>query len=187
MFMSPAEFEAETLRRAREGDADAARAALDLCRSALDAYSLSKPLADYLAERLWAVDQALADAERLSEVKTSSGAIKSSRDAAVVEALGLNRKKTGRPADPSPAWKQPYAAFGTLLLKAGLAPERVKAAMDEVRQQVEGPGHGWDRRDAGQLLKDYMPMRALDDDVLLHLTGPLREKVPTFLPQQLKG
>jgi hypothetical protein len=187
MLLTPAEFEAETLRRAREGDADAARAALDLCRSGLDACDLSKPLADYLAERLWAIEQALDEADKLRQVKRSSGAIRSSRDAAISEALGLNRRKTGRPDDPFPAWKQPYAAFGTLLLKAGLPPERVKAAMDEVRQQVEGPGIGWDRRDAGRLLKDYMPMRALDDDVLLHLTGPLREKVPTFLPQPLKA
>ncbi|WP_457443793.1 hypothetical protein [Roseateles sp. P5_E4] len=184
--MTPDEFEAETIRRALDGDADSARVALDLCRSALDAGTMSKGLAGYLSDRLWAIDQALTDAEKLREIKTSSGAIQSSRDAAVVEALGLNRQKTGRPKDPFPAWKRPYAAFGTLLLKAGLGPERVKAAMDEVRQQLEGPGHGWDRRDAGQLLKDYMPMRELDDDMLLHLAGPLGEKLPTFLPQQLK-
>ena len=77
----------------------------------------------------------------------------------------------------------PYAAFGVLLLKAGIKPERVKGAMDEARQRVEGRNASLDRREAERILKAYLPMRNLDDDLLLHLAGPLRGIVPTFLPQ----
>lgn len=186
-MLSSDDHEFETLRRAREGDHEAGREALRLCRAALDAGTLSRALQHYLAERLWQIERAIEEADQLRAAGKPSGSVRSARDAGIAEALCLNRKDGGRPADPFPAWKQPYAAFGTLLLKAGLAPERVKAAMDEVRQQVEGPGHGWDRRDACQLLQDYMPMRQIDDDILLHLAGPLGEKLPTFLPQQLKS
>ena len=52
-----AKYEAATLAKALEGDADAGREALQLCRAGLDHGNLSRPLAAYLAERLWLVVQ----------------------------------------------------------------------------------------------------------------------------------
>ncbi|MBK9362946.1 MAG: hypothetical protein IPM99_18475 [Rubrivivax sp.] len=180
--MTQDEYEAETIRLALAGDADAGRAALSLCREALDARSISPRLAQFLADRLWAIDQALDEAERLREIKTSSGSIRSARDAAIAEALCIKRQAV-KPRDPFPDWQRQYAAFGTLLLKAGLRPEKVKAAMDEARRHNEGPDTGLDRRTAERMLAAYAPMRDLDNELLMHLAGPLREIVPTYLPQ----
>ena len=180
--MTPEQYEAETLRAALAGDAGAGREALQLCRSGLDARNLSRPLAEYLAERLWLIDQALDEAEALRQIKGSSGSVRSARDAAIAEALCINQA-AGRRADPLPEWQVPYAAFGVLLLKARMKPEAVKGAMDEARQRHEGPDTGLHRREAEKILKAYLPMKNLDDEMLLHLAGPLRELLPTFLPQ----
>jgi hypothetical protein len=180
--VTPDENEAEIIRRALDGDADSGREALRLCREALDARSISPRLAAYLADRLWAVDEALAEAERLRSVKKSSGSIRSARDAAIAEALCINRPAR-KPRDPRPEWQEKYAAFGTLLLNAGLRPEKVKAAMDDARRQLEGKDAGLDRRTAERMLEAYSPMRNLTDEMLLHLAGPLREIVSTYLPQ----
>ncbi len=51
-FLSTEEYEQETIRRALEGDYEAGREALLLCRDLLTARSLSPLLADYLAARL---------------------------------------------------------------------------------------------------------------------------------------
>lgn len=183
--MTPDENEAETIRLALAGDADAGRAALSLCREALDARSISPRLAQFLADRLWAIDKALDEAERLREVKTSSGSIRSARDAAIAEALCIKRPAV-KPRDPFPKWQLQYAAFGVLLLNAGLRPEKVKAAMDEARRLVEKKDEGLHRREAEKILAAYAPLLALDHDLLMHLAGPLREIVPTYLPQAKK-
>jgi len=187
--MTGDEYEAETVRLALHGDPNdpeaghrAGREALRLCRVGLDHGNLSRRLAAYLAERLWLIDQALDEADKQRAVKKSSGSIRSVRDAAIAEALCI-KKPAKKPRDPLPDWQVPYAAFGVLLLKAGIKPERVKGAMDEARQRVEGRNASLDRREAERILKAYLPMRNLDDDLLLHLAGPLRGIVPTFLPQ----
>lgn len=180
--MTQDEYEAETIQRALDGDADAGREALSLCRAALDARSVSPQLAAYLADRLWAIDEALAEADRMRAVKKSSGSVRSARDAAIAEALCINRR-AGKPRDPLPEWQEKYAAFGTLLLKAGLRPEKVKAAMDDARRRIENKDAGLDRRTAERMLEAYLPMRNLNDEMLLYLAGPLREIVPTYLPQ----
>jgi hypothetical protein len=176
------EYEAETIRRALAGDADAGREALNLCRAGLDAMAISRPLAAYLAERLLAIDKALQEAEQLRGVKKSSGSIRSARDAAIAEALCIKRPAF-KPRDPLPDWQVPYAAFGTLLLKAGLRKEQVKASMDEARRLMEGADKGLDRSQAGDILRAYLPMREVEDELLLHLCGPLREILPTYLRQ----
>lgn len=181
-MMTGDDFEAEVIRRALDGDHEAGREALRLCRAGLDHGNLSRRLAAYLAERLWLIDQALDEADKLRAVKKSSGSIRSARDAAIAEALCI-KKPAKKPRDPLPDWQVPYAAFGVLLLKAGIKPERVKGAMDEARRQIEKKDEGLHRREAERILKAYLPMRNLDDDLLLHLAGPLREIVPTFLPQ----
>lgn len=190
--MTGDEYEAETIRLALHGDPDdpeaghkAGREALRLCREGLDGGNLSRKLAAYLAERLWLIDQALDEADKLRAVKKSSGSIRSARDAAIAEALCI-KKPAKKPSDPLPDWQVPYAAFGVLLLKAGVRPERVKGAMDEARQRVEGRDASLHRREAEKMLKNYLPMRNLDDEMLRHLAGPLREILPTYLPQPKK-
>jgi hypothetical protein len=181
-MMSEDEYEAETIRRALAGDHDAGREALRLCRAGLDHCNLSRPLTAYLAERLWRIDQALDEAEKLREVKQSSGSIRSARDAAIAEALCIKRPAK-KPEDKLPEWQVPYAAFGTLLLKAGMKPEQVKASMDEARRLVEKKDAGLHRREAEKILAAYAPMRAMDDELLRHMTGPLRDLLPTHYPQ----
>ena len=180
--MTDDEYKAETIRLALEGDHEAGREALQLCRAGLDHGKLSRALAAYLAERLWLIDQALDEAEKLRTIKKSSGSVRSARDAAIAEALCI-KKPAKKPRDPLPAWQMPYAAFGVLLLKAGLRPESVKGAMDEARQRVEGRDASLHRREAEKILKAYLPMHNIDDEMLLHLAGPLRGILPTYLPQ----
>jgi hypothetical protein len=184
--MTADESEAETIRLALAGDHEAGREALRLCRAALDHGNLSRPLAAYLAERLWLIDQALDDADKLREVKKSSGSIRSSRDAAIAEALCIARPAK-KPRNPLPDWQVTYAAFGVLLLKAGVRPEKVKGAMDEARQRVEGKDASLHRREAEKILEAYLPMRNLDDEMLRHLAGPLREILPTYLPKPMRA
>lgn len=179
------EYEAATIERALAGDPDAGREALSLCRAGLDHGTLSRRLAAYLAERLWIIDRALDEADRLRAVKKSSGSIRSARDAAIAEALCIKRPAK-KPEVKLPDWQVPYAAFGTLLRKAGMRPEGVKAAMDEARRLVEKKDEGLHRREAERILAAYAPMLALDDEMLLHLAGPLRGIVPTYLPQAKK-
>lgn len=180
--MTTDEYEAETVARALEGDPEAGREALRLCRAGLDGGTLSRPLTAYLAERLWLIDKALDDAESLRKIKHSSGSVRSARDAGIAEALCI-KKPAQKPRDPLPDWQVPYAAFGVLLLKANMRPEQVKGAMDEARQRIEGTNASLHRREAERILKAYLPMHNLDDEMLLHLLGPLREILPTYLPQ----
>ena len=179
--MTPEELELETLRRARAGDAEAGRAALRMCYEALTYGTMTKPLAAYLAERLWMIDQALEAAESMRGIK-KSGSIRSARDAGIAEALCIN-KAAGRPADPRQQWQMIYAAFGVLLLKTGMKPEAVKGAMFEARQRLEGTKASLDRSVSGKILKEYLPMHEFDDETLLHYAGPLRDLLPTFRPQ----
>lgn len=181
--MTQDEYEAMTLERALAGDADAGREALALCRAGLDHGNLSKALATYLAERLWLIDKALDEAERVRKIKNSSGSVRSARDAAIAEALCI-KKASKKPRDPLPEWQVPFAAFGVLLLKAGLRPEQVKGAMDEARQAVEGRDASLHRREAERILKAYLPMHDIDNETLRHLAGPLRDLLSTYLPQE---
>ena len=64
-----------------------------------------------------------------------------------------------------------------------MKPEAVKGAMDEARQRHVGRDASLHRREAEKILKAYLPMHNLDDETLLRLAGPLRELLPTFLPQ----
>ena len=181
-MMTNVEYEAATIKCALEGNHECGREALSLCRAGLDSGNLSRPLAAYLAERLWLIDLALDETEKLRAVKKSSGSIRSARDAAIAEALCI-KKPAKRPRDPLPEWQVPYAAFGVLLLNAGMRPESVKGAMDEARQRIEGAEASLHRREAEKILKAYLPMRNFDDELLRHFAGPLRELLPTYLPQ----
>ena len=183
--MTADEYEATTIEAALAGDHDAGREALRLCREGLDHGTLSRRLAEYLAERLWRIDKALDESEKIRQVKKSSGSARSVRDAAIAEALCIKRPE-GRPADSLPEWQVPYAAFGTRLLKEGYPPERVKSLMDDARRQIEGKDAGLDRREAEKILKAYQPMSAMDDEGLMHHAKALREILSTYLPQAKK-
>lgn len=183
--MEADKYEAETIKRALKGEHEAGREALRLCRDGLDHGNLSRHLAEYLAERLCLIDRALDEEDKLRAIKKSPGSIRSARDAAIAEALCIN-KAARKPRDPLPDWQVPYAAFGVLLLKAGVRPEKVKGAMDEARRLVEKKDKGLHRREAEKILAAYAPLLALDHKMLMHLVGPLREIVPTYLPQAKK-
>jgi hypothetical protein len=187
MCMTGAEFEAETLRRALAGDHEAGREALRLCIEGLGGGPLSRALAEYLAQRLGEIDQALDEADRLKEYIASPSTLRS-RKAVLIERALLIAKET-KPRDPIPDWQTPLAAFGTILLLAGLRRERVYTAMSEARTMYEGgdPKTGktktLDRSEAYKILKTFEPMCSIPEDTLMYLAGPLRELVPQFLPQ----
>lgn len=178
--LAESEYEAATIRRALDGDHEAGREALRLCRSGLDNGTLSRQLAAYLAERLTEIDRALDEADRLRKVKTSRGSVRSARDAAIAEALCIKRPAQ-KTQDPLPDWQVPYAALGALLFRAGFRPEQVKAAMSHARVEVEGKPI--DRADAGRMLVNYSAMLALSDDELLRHARTLREQLhePAFV------
>lgn len=170
--LAESEYEAATIRRALDGDHEAGREALRLCRSGLDNGTLSRQLAEYLAQRLWQIDQAIEQAEQLRATKKPSSSIRSDRDAAIAEALLVNRRP-GKPRDNFPDWQYRYAALGALLLRAGKRPEKVKVAMEDAREQFEGKP--LDRAAAGRILAAYKPMLAMSDDDLLHIFLTARE------------
>lgn len=177
--MTPQQFEQETITRAQAGDRDAAIEALRLCSDALRHKKLSASLADYLADRLDALETAIAEVQELRKVGKKS-AVNAAFGTAVADALLVNRRP-GRPKDPLPAWKVPYAAFGTLLLKAKVRKAQVTAAMDEARVRTEGKN--LERTTAEEILKAHKPMLDLDEERLLHLAGDLRKILSDFLPQ----
>ena len=154
------DFEAETIERALAGEHEAGRDALRLCSEGLMGRSLSPALADYLADRLWRIGQALDEAETLREHKKSSGSIRSARDAAIAEALCIKRPAK-KPSDPLPQWQVPYAALGCFLLKRGVAPTKCKDAMSDARIRVEGHATGLHLSEASRILAIRMPAKVL--------------------------
>jgi hypothetical protein len=181
--MSGDEFEEEMIRRANAGDHTDGREALRRCATGLMQGNLSRRLSDYLATCLMEVDIGLNEADALKEVKKSSGSVNSARYAAITEALRINRPAK-KPLDPMPAWHVPYAALGELLRRDGLQPEQINAKLDEARRMIDKNDRGLDRREAQRIRVTYEPLCEFDHDTLLHLAGPLREILPTFLPQE---
>jgi hypothetical protein len=182
--MPPEEYEAATIEFALAGDADAGIEALRLCRAGLDGGVLSPRLAQYLADRLWLIDQAISEAEAVGKAKRSASSARSARDAAIASALCINRSSKRR--DPIPEWHLPLAAVGVLLALSGTKPEKCKAAMAEARLILEGKDLG--RSEAWSILKAHAPMRKLDPETLQHLAGPqLMEILRTYSQQTKQG
>lgn len=185
--MADPDYEAATIRRALDGDHEAGREVLRLCRAKLDQGTLSRPLAEYLAQRLWEVDRALEEAERLKGYKASVSTVRSAKAAMIEQALLVAKGKKSR--DPIPDWHTPLAAFGTILLRHGKSPEKVYTAMSDARAWYEGlnPKTGklatLDRKDAFAILKAFEPMQSMTDADLRHWAGPLRELLPPDIPQ----
>jgi len=178
------EYEAATIKYALAGDPDAGREALSLCRAALDSGNISRQLAGYLAERLWLIDQALDEAEKLRKVKRSSGSIRSARDAAIAEALCIKRPAK-KPQDPIPEWQTPLAAVGIYLRRHRATANKCHDAMSDARLATE---HKMlDRREAQRILKSHSRMWRLKDCDLLHFAGAAaREILPTYIPRSKK-
>jgi hypothetical protein len=175
-------YESSMLRAALFGNADAGRDALDHAQWRLrTGLPISNELALYLADRLHGVVNALDKADALREVKKSGGSIRSSRDAAIAEALCIKRP-ANRPADPMPDWQVPYAALGELLRRRGLRPEEVKERLDEARKAA-GNEKGLDRREAGRIVATYKPLEQFTEEDLLFYASRLGKILPTFLPQ----
>jgi hypothetical protein len=171
-------FESETIRRAIEGDQAAGLEALRLASNGLRFRRLSPELADYLADRLDRVGEAVDRASKTAKLKR--GSAHAEKQTFLADALLINRPAF-KPKNPFPDWEQPLAAMGIFLQLKGARPERVKLAMSMARERSEGKN--LDRSDAGKVLKKYAPMRELDDELLLHLMGDLRDLVLDFLPQ----
>lgn len=156
-IMGSAEFEAETIRRALAGDAEAGRYALLLCRDQLAARSLSPILADYLAERLNDV---------LEEIKP---------DRALCIAKGVGRKP-----DPLPDWQQELGAVAALLKRRGYAPQQIANALSDVRQTVHKKF--LDNREGYRILETWSPMQNMDDESLRRCAGAYWEKLSEYPP-----
>jgi hypothetical protein len=178
--MADPEYEAMTIQRALAGDHEAGREALRLCRAGLDHDALSKSLGEYLAQRLWEIDKAIEEAEQLkNNDKASTSTIKSRKAARIEQALLIAKGK--KPRDPIPDWQTPLAAFGTILLKTEMRPEKVYEAMSEARARYEG--RALERKEAFAILKAFQPMQAMTHLDLLRHAGPLRVLLPKDIPQ----
>ncbi len=141
-----AQFEAQTIALARQGDADAGMEAIETCIAGLYANRLSEPMRFYLA-------QCLIDLV---------GGMKPTR------AMNIEVERgRGRPANPFPEWEMPLAAFGALLHRRGYSAARIEEAMDRVRQSVyQRP---LDPREARRIRKKYRPMQEIGEADLFHL------------------
>ncbi len=126
-FLSTEEYEQETIRLALEGDHEAGREALVLCRTQLAARSLSPALSDYLAARLHDV---------LEGIKPDRIITSDDYRQAVLNALRINRPPV-KPDNPFPDWELPLAAIAALMVHRGYRPTRVYEAMSDARQILE--------------------------------------------------
>ena len=162
--VSNAFFEEETIRRAREGNGEAALLALRMVTENIEARRLDSSLLDYLTECL----RLFLDEE--VPIDTALG----------VEAI-LNTG--GRPAKYDPT---EVAAADLLLrdhanLKSEKAIEWIETNIGADRRYVQLKRKEYDARYNGFKVEKLMDSRPKDD--LLDLAGSLREKVAEVLPQ----
>lgn len=156
-----AEFEAMTIRLARDGNAEAGLEALRLCATGLYANNLSEPMRFYLARCLLDLADGI-QADRAMNVEVERG--------------------SGRPRAPFPDWELPLAAFAALLHRRGYIAARIEEAMADARQTTQGKD--LDGKEARRIRKKYAPMELLDEDLLIHHCGDqgLRGKIEEFPP-----
>lgn len=171
--MNTEEFEAETIRRAKDGDADAGREAILQCVACLYAGNISEPLRFHLADCL---------NDYINGVPIER--------AMCVEA----EKSCGRPADPFPDWEEPLAALAALLFQRGYRPEVINAEMSKARADDYKERHGataknqeykeLERSQASRIRRTYAPMQRMSERVLIELCTPaMREKLKQFPTQ----
>lgn len=162
-FPSNEEFERETIRLALEGDHEAGREALRLCRDQLTARSLSPWMADYLAARLHDVLEGIMP----NRIITSDDYRQ-----AVLNGLLIN-KPNHKPVDKFPDWEQPLGALAAILFQRGYRPTKIDAALSEARQKNQSKD--LDEREARRIRKNYSPMQKLKEDDLTRLAGKYGE------------
>ena len=156
-FLSTDEYEQETIRRALEGDHEAGREALLLCRNQLAARSLSPVLADYLGARLHDV---------LEGIKP---------DRALCIAKG-----PGQPPDPFPEWQQELGAFAALLTQRGYMPIAVDAALADARLRLLNKL--LDDRECRRIRQNFKPMQSMGVEDLTRLAGQYGEILQEYPP-----
>ena len=156
-IMGTAEYEAETIRLALAGDAEAGREALLLCRNQLAMRTLSPVLADYLAARLNDVLEG----------------IKSDRALCIAKA-------PGKPADPFPEWQQQLGAMAALLTQRGYRPKQIAQALCEARARLHDKP--LEDSDAHRIRSKWRPMQSIDEKSLRHLAGEYWAILPEYPP-----
>ncbi len=169
-FPSTEEYEQETIRLALEGDHEAGREALMLCRIQLAARSLSPALADYLAARLHDV---------LEGIKPERILTSDDFRQALLNAVRIN-KSPGKPLDPFPEWEQPLGAIAALLFQRGYRPTKINNAMSDARQIHQSKD--LDAKEARRIRKAYAPMQGLGVDDLMRLAGVYGEILKEYPP-----
>jgi hypothetical protein len=157
--MTDDEYEAESIRRALAGDAEAGDEVLRMCRTGLDNGKLSAELAYYLAERI---------TDLLSGIPP---------DRALCIAPERGR---GQPKNPFPDWKNDLGAFAAVLSQRGYAPQRIAEAMCDVRRtKYDKP---LDESDAHKIRKTYEPMQRMGIDDLMRFVGPYGKELKDYPP-----
>lgn len=156
-FLSTENYEQETIRLALEGDHEAGREALTLCRNQLAAKSLSPALADYLAARLHDVLEGIKPDRALCIAKSP-----------------------GKPADPFPEWQQELGAMAALMFQRGYKPKQVALALANARASVHDKP--LEESDAHRIRSKWRPMQAIDDKTLVQLAGSYWEILKEYPP-----
>ncbi len=148
-------YEEVTITRTLDGDAEAGREALRLCCSALTSGKLSRELADYLADRLEAVDAALKESDERPP--------KTDRYAPLAAALKVKRSP-GRPATLMGEWQTEYAAYAELLRRRNFTPADIRRELVKLRLKVDR--RSFDERAVTRVIGDHKPLRRLPDGYL---------------------
>ena len=156
-FLNTNDYEQETIRRALEGEHEAGREALLLCRNQLTARSLSPALADYLAARLNDV---------LEGIKP---------DRALCIA-----KPPGKPPDPLPEWQQQLGALAALLVQRGYKLSTIAEALDDARLKLFNKN--LDDREARRIIENFKPMQSLGVGELTRHAGRYGEILEEYPP-----
>lgn len=174
--MEPEEFEAETIRRARDGDAEAGREAIQSCVAGLYAGRISEPLRFYLAGCL---------NDFLNGMPIGR--------AMCVEV----ERARGRPSDPLPEWEVSLAALAALLFQRHYPAEAINEAMSKARSAEYIAKHGesakqqeykdLERSQAARIRKTYEPMQSMSERDLIALCSPVVRDLLRDIPRRPNG
>ena len=169
-IMDDDEYEAETIRLALAGDAEAGREALLLCRNLLEIGTLSPVLSVYLAARLDDVLEGIKPDRILTPDDVRQALLKALRLA----------KGPGKPKDPLPDWEMHLGAFAALLVHRGYKRNQIAVAMCDVRADVHEKS--LEQSDAYRIGKTWRPMCDMEDEDLLRLIGNYKEILSKYPP-----
>jgi len=145
------EFIQEMISRAKSGDAEAGRDALQALVHVLDNKEFNSPLVGYLAECLWDYVHHEVPIERALNVENGP-------------------QKGGRPA------YDPVELMAVDLLLRNFVALDKDAAEWWIKEHI-----GASERTMGRVRKICAPMEDMDRDLLLHNAGSLRQKVAEVL------